>query len=274
MSDPLPRDRRFESVRELDALLAQLQRIPCFRTATDDEVTTSFAAYESGDFDRLCAVWRERAEPTRAQLPAALGLAYRNAGWAPPMVNATIFLFSVRAVLRAGERFRGRLSPDVRRALHHEFPWLERRHEHIPPGYTPDFEFPAAFTRFIEHGDLDDSRARWQLAVGLNEVQQSTYSAFAAELFRLPELHRHAARERALAVNYFSHWAPRCSEALWRETIWVLDALNAATFELVLGLLPRALAPIGPLGIRARRTQWRSFVRALETPQWLHPLGE
>jgi hypothetical protein len=264
-------ERRFESVAELDRLLAELQRIPCFRTAPDREIEASFAAYEAGDFGRLCEVWRELAQPTRAELPAHLRHAYAHAGKGPRMVNASIFLLTVRAVLRAGERFRSGLSPDVQRALHSEFPWLERRHEHIPAGHTPQFEFPRAFTDFIEHGDLDDSRARWQLAVGLNEVQQSCYSAHAAELFRLPELHRHAARERALAVNYFGHWAPRCSEDLWRETIAVLDALNAATFELVLGILPRAFALTGPLGIGARRAQWAEFVRGLDTPQWLEP---
>lgn len=265
-------ERRFESVAEPDALLTKLQRLPCFRTATEQEVAASFSAYQRGDFERLCKVWREVAEPTRATLPGKLRLAYLHAGKGPRMINASIFLITVRAVLRAGERFRGGLSPEVREALHREFPWLERRHEHIPAGYTPHFDFPQVFTEFVEHGDLDDSRARWQLAVGLNEVQQSCYSAYAAELFRLPELHRHAARERALAVNYFGHWAPRCSEALWRETIWVLDALNAATFELVLGMLARAFAPIGPLGIRARREQWNKFVAGLDTPQWLEPV--
>jgi hypothetical protein len=265
----LPRERVFESVNDLDGLLAQLQRMPCFRTATAVEIDGSFAVYQSGDFERLCEVWRELAEPTRAVFPGKLHLAYKHSGKAPRMVNAAIFLLSVRAVLRAGERFRSGLSPEVHASLHKDFPWLERRHQHIPDGYTPRFEFPRAFADFIEHGDLDESRARWQLAVGLNEVQQSCYSAFAAELFRLPELHRHAARERALAINYFGHWAPRCSRDLWRETIWILDALNAAVFELVLGELPRALAPVGPLGIPARRAQWAAFVRALDTPQWL-----
>jgi hypothetical protein len=274
VTDQLPRERTFESVSDLDGLLAQLQRMPCFRTATERELAASFTAYESGDFERLCDVWREVAEPTRAAYPGSLHFVYANAGKAPRMVNAAVFLLSVRAVLRAGERFRSELSPEVRRSLHADFPWLERRHEHIPDGYTPRFEFPRAFTQFIEHGDLDDSRARWQLAVGLNEVQQSGYSAYAAKLFRLPELHRHAARERALAVNYFGHWAPRCSRDLWRETIWILDALNAAVFEMVLGILPRAFALTGSLGVVARRSQWAAFVRNLETPQWLEPHPE
>jgi hypothetical protein len=261
--------RVFESVADLDRLLARLRRIPCFRVATSEEVEATFATYQSGDFGRLCDVWARVSQPTRAELPAALRPAYAHAGKGPRMVNAAIFLLTVRAVLRAGERFRGRLSPAVRRVLHSEFPWLERRHEHIPAGFTPHFEFPPAFAQFIEHGDLDDSRARWQLAVGLNEVQQTCYSNFAAALFRLPELRRHAARERALAINYFSHWAPKCSVDLWRETIWVLDALNAASFELVLEWLPRTFVPIGPLGIRARREQWAAFVEGLDRPQWL-----
>jgi len=264
--------RVFESVADLDRLLTRLQRIPCFRTATEHEVEASFAAYRTGDFARLCDVWAEVAQPTRAELPVGLHSAYAHAGKAPRMVNASVFLISVRAVLRAGERFREGLSPQVRASLSNEFPWLERRHEHVPNGYTPKFEFPREFSEFIEHGDLDDSRARWQLAVGLNEVQQTCYSSFAAELFRLPELRRHAARERALAVNYFGHWAPPCTQDLWRETIWILDALNAAVFELVLGLLLRAFAPVGPLGIRARRRQWQEFVEGLDTAQWLEPV--
>lgn len=263
--------RVFDSVAEPERLLDRLQRIPCFRTATEEEVRISFAAYQSGDIARLCDVWADVAQPTRARLPPLLAVAYENAGKAPRMVNASVFLISVRAVLRAGERFRETLSPELRAVLHSEFPWLERRHEHIPAGYTPAFAFPREFAEFVEHGKLDDSRARWQLAVGLNEVQQTCYSNFAASLFRLPELRRHAARERGLAINYFQHWAPKCTVELWRETIWVLDALNAATFELVLGLLARAFAPAGPLGIRARRAQWQDFLRGLDTPQWLLP---
>lgn len=270
--DPLPRTRVFEAVPKLDEWLEQLRTIPCFRVATDEEIDASFAAYESGDFEQLCDVWARVAEPTRAEIPPAMRLAYAHAGKGPRMVNASIFLVTIRAVLRAGEQFRGTLSPEVQRSVHSEFPWLERRHEHVPNGFTPAFEFPAAFAQYIEHGDQDDSRARWQLAVGLNEVQQSWYSTYAADLFRLPDLRRHGARERALALNYFGHWAPRCTKALWRETIYVLDALNAAVFELVLGLLAQAFTPIGPLGIRARRTQWREFVAGLDVPQWLEPV--
>ena len=193
--------------------------------------------------------------------------AYAHAGKGPRMVNALVFLDSLRATLAAGERFRGRLSPSVHGIIHTEFPYLERRHEHVPAGDTPRFEFPDLFRDYIEWGDLDDTRARWQLAVSVNEVQQATYSDFAARLFRLPELHRHAERERELACNYLGHAAPRCTLDLWRETIHVLDALNAATFAFVCTkLLPRAMArAIG----RDRRAQWRSFVANLDTPQHL-----
>jgi hypothetical protein len=264
--------RVFEAAPDLDEVLARLQALPCFRTATDEEVDASFAAYQAGDIEALCEVWKRVADPTRAELSAASRAAYQHAGKAPRMVNASVFLITLRAVLRAGERFREGLSGEVHRSVHAEFPWLEHRHEHIPAGFTPALEFPDEFRLFVERGDLDDSRARWQLAVGLNEVQQTCYSEFAAGLFRLPELRRHAARERALAINYFGHWAPRCTRDLWRETLYVLDALNAAVFELALAVLPQAFAPVGPLGVRARRAQWRAFVAGLDVPQRLLPV--
>jgi hypothetical protein len=267
----MDRERVYEGVAKPDALLAELRRIPCFRLATPAEVEHSYAAYQTGDYRHLCEVWRSVAEPTRAEIPLQYRTIYAHAGKAPRMVSASVFLTTIRAVLRAGEQFRSGLSPRIQLALRREFPWLEHRHEHIPPGHTPPFAFPRVFADFVEYGDLDDSRARWQLAVGLNEVQQQAYSSFAAELFRLPELHRHAARERELALHYFGHWAPRCSEALWRETIWVLDALNAAVFELVLGVLPSAFSPAGALGIRARRSQWQAFVAGLDRAQRLEP---
>lgn len=264
-------DRRFESSPDLDeGRLPVFRAIPYFRVATDAEVDASFAAYEAGDVDELLAVWRREAEPTRAELPPALALAYRHAGKGPRIVNAAVFLASLRAVLRAGERFRETLSPAVREAVHGEFPWLENRHLHVPEGWTPDFEFPGVFREFLEGGDLDDARARWQLAVAVNEVQQSCYSDYAAELFRLPELRRHAARERALAHNYFGHWSPSCTRDLWRETIYVLDALNAATFELTCErIVPRCFRPMKVMASRAEREQWRAFVAGLEQEQWL-----
>jgi hypothetical protein len=264
----------FEAVEDLDTrLLPTLRAIPYFREATSAEIERSFAAYEGGDIEHLCRVWAQVAAPTRATLPPAMQWAYARAGLGPRLLNASVFLDSLRAVLGAGERFRGRLSAPVQAALGCEFPYLERRHEHVTKDERPGFEFPEVFASYIEcseWGTLDDSRARWQLAVALNEVQQCSYSDFAAGLFRLPELRRHAARERELACNYFGHWAPRCTVDLWRETIYVLDALNAATFEHVCTqLLVRAMAPARVLDSRARRAQWREFVTNLDTPQWL-----
>ncbi|KIG15511.1 hypothetical protein DB30_05534 [Enhygromyxa salina] len=265
----------FEAIPDLDTrLVPQLRAMAYFREATPAEVERSFAAYEQGDPEQLCRVWAEVADPTRAALPPAMRFAYARAGLGPRLLNASVFLDSLRAVLEAGERFRGRLRGEVQAVLRSEFPYLERRHEHIPRGHDLSearaFEFPEVFASYVEHGSLDDSRARWQLAVGLNEVQQCSYSEFAAQLFRLPELRRHAARERELACNYFGHWAPRCTLELWRETILVLDALNAATFELVCTqLLPRAMAPSRLFDARSRRAQWREFVAKLDTPQWL-----
>jgi hypothetical protein len=261
-------DRVFEAQPDLDTrLLPQLRTRPYFREAPRAEIEGSFAAYVAGDPEALCRTWARIAEPTRASMPAAFAWAYAHAGKAPRLVNATVFLDSLRATLAAGERFRSRLSPAVHEIIHTEFPYLEHRHQHVPDGQTPSFEFPEVFREYIEWGDLDDARARWQLAVCVNEVQQASYSDFAAELFRLPELHRHAARERELACNYLGHAAPRCTLDLWRETICVLDALNAATFEFVCSkLLPGSMAHA--ISGR-RRSQWRTFVTNLDTPQQL-----
>lgn len=262
--------RVYQATPELEDRLALLRAMPYFREATPAEIEGSFAAYEAGDFEQLITTWQRVASPTRATLPAAMRWAYAQAGKGPRMVNALVFLVTLRAVLRAGEHFRDTLSPTIRHAIHHEFPWLERRHEHVPPGFAPHFEFPSVFREFLEGGDLDDGRARWQLAVGLNEVQQCCYSEFAADHFRLPELRRHAARERALAINYFGHGAPTCTQDLWRETIYVLDALNAAVFELVCE--PHGLFAYAVQGMLTQRGQWRAFVAGLDTPQWLLPV--
>ena len=267
--------REFEAVPDLDErLLPALEAQPCFRRASEDEIDASYRAYRSGDISALERAWRDHAEPTRASLSPAMRAAYAQSRWAPKMANAVIFLVTVRAVLRAGERFREGLREDVREVIRAEFPWLEHRHQHIPDGPTPEFEFPAAFTEFVEHGELDDSRARWQLAVALNEIQQCCYSEYAAGLFRLPELRRHAARERALAHNYFGHWSPRCTRDLWRETIYVLDALNAAVFELVVAGGGRVLLRYGVGGMFSQRDQWRRFVAGLDEEQWLLPVAE
>jgi hypothetical protein len=261
-------DRVFEARPDLDTrLLPQLHAQPYFREAPRAEIDGSFAAYLANDPQALCRTWADIAEPTRASMPAAFTWAYAHAGKAPRLVNAMVFLDSLRATLAAGERFRSRLGPAVHHIVHTEFPYLEHRHEHVPKGETPMFEFPEVFREYVEWGDLDDARARWQLAVCVNEVQQACYSDFAAKLFRLPELHRHAERERELACNYLGHAAPRCTLDLWRETLYVLDALNAATFEFVCSkLLPGAMAHV----INGRsRTAWRTFVANLDTPQQL-----
>lgn len=263
------RTRVFEARPDLDThWLPRLRAVNYFREATPAEIEGSFARYEAGDIDGLLHAWATIAEPTRATMPATLRFAYAHAGKGPRHINAAVFLDSLSATLRAGERFRERLPADIKAVVCTEFPYLEHRHEHVPDCGAPSFEFPAVFDEYICWGGLANTRARWQLAVALNEVQQSCYSSYAAELFRLPELHRHAERERALARNYFGHWSPRCTIGLWRETIYVLDALNAATFEFVCTkLLPRAMLRSG-----AGRARWREFVAKLDTPQWLLPV--
>ncbi len=263
-------DRIYHATPELERLAVQLRTLLYFREATPDEIDASFTTYAAGDFAGLVDTWVRMASPTRADLPGSLRWAYAQAGKGPWRVNALVVLVTLRAVIRAGEKFRATLSPAVHDAIVHEFPWLEHRHEHIPPGYTPTFEFPSVFRDFLEWGELDDARARWQLAVGLNEVQQCGYSTFAADHFRLPELHRHAARERAMAINYFGHCAPKCTKDLWRETIYVLDALNAAVFELV--CRPHGVFAYAIQGMLTQRGQWPAFVAGLDQPQWLLPL--
>jgi hypothetical protein len=204
-------------------------------------------------------------------MPPAFAWAYAHAGKAPRIVNATVFLDSLRATLAAGERFRARLSPAVHEIVHREFPWLEHRHEHIPDGWTPAFKFPDEFRRFIDALAVDDARARWQLCTALNEVQQQHYSRHAADLFRVPELALHAARERELAINYFSHWAPEATRELWRQCVLVLDALNAATFDLLCNRAPGAFVRHAMTGMVTRRAEWRAFVENLQKPQWLMP---
>ena len=87
----------------------------------------------------------------------------------------------------------------------------------------------------------------------------------------MPELAVHAARERELAINYFSHWAPEASRELWRQCILVLDALNAATFDLLCKRAPGAFVGHAMTGMVTRRAEWRAFVENLKKPQWLMP---
>lgn len=264
--------RSVDGERAFDAaLLPRLRALPLYRLAGDEEIDRSYEAYRGGDFAALCDVWCRVAQPTRADLGGLTWL-YDRAGWAPARANGLTFLATVRAVLRAGERFRARLSARTQQALLTEFPWLERRHEHIPDGWTPPFEFPDELRLFIDALGLDDARVRWQLVCGLNEVQQQHYSRHAAERFGVPELALHAARERELAINYFSHWAPPATRELWRQCLLVLDGLNAATFDLLCNRAPAAFIAHAMTGMVTRRAEWRAFVAGLRRPQWLMPV--
>jgi hypothetical protein len=164
----------------------------------------------------------------------------------------------------------------VRAALENDFPWLERRHEHVPPGWTPAFELPDELRLFLEAVGLDDARARWQLCAGMNEVQQQWYSRDAARRFGVPELTRHADRERELARHYFRCWAPPATRELWRQVVLMLDGLNAATFDLICRRVPVPMMrhALGVMLTANGRAEWRAFVAALAEPQWLMPLAD
>lgn len=265
LAEPASGDPRFD--RELAPRLA---RIPFFRSAIDLEIDRSYDAYVSGDFARLCDVWCETAQPTRADL-GKLTSVYNRASWAPSVANGLAFLATVRAVLRAGEKFRSTLSPRTQKALRSDFPWLEQRHRHIPDGWTPACEFPDEMRQFIDAPTLEDARLRWQLCAALNEVQQHWYSRHAAARFAVPALLQHAARERELALNYFAHWAPPVTRELWRQCIVLLDALNAATFDMICNREGGAMIRHAATGFVTRRGEWRQFVNGLKTPQWLMP---
>lgn len=247
-------------------ILPQLQAMPCFRAPGADELTRSYRAYLTGDPVELLKVWQEVSSPLRARLVGVAGLLYARDRLVPGRLGGLAFLQVMRAVLRAGERFRERLAPATRAALLDDFPWLAERHQHIPPGPAPALEFPPFFSEFLEAGDVDDARARWQLLVALNEVEQSSYSSHLGRRLGLEELERHAARERELAVNYLGHWSPPASERLWRQVIQVLDGLNAAVFEVACAragfdLMARALASA------VRGVEWPAFRAGLDRPQ-------
>jgi hypothetical protein len=264
--------RSADGERAFDAgLLPRLTSLPLYRLATDEEIDRSYEAYRAGDFARLCDVWSAVAEPTRAAL-GSLTRFYDRAGWAPARASGLAFLATVRAVLRAGEKFRARLSARTQAALATDFPWLERRHQHIPDGWTPPFKFPDEFRLFIDALSVEDARVRWQLCCALNEVQQQHYSRHAAQRFGVPELATHGARERELAINYFSHWAPPATRELWRQCILVLDGLNAATFDLLCNRAPAAFVAQAMKGMVTRRAEWHAFVAALAEPQWVMPV--
>lgn len=256
-----------------EKILPLVQAIRYFRAPTDDEVERSFAAYQRRDPLALMDSWRQVANPTRANLCGLAGAIYPHLGRLPRTMNGLVLLITLRAVLAAGVHFRSTLSAPVQEALRADFPWLGRRHEHIPAGYTPPLAFPDALRRFVDAplsgGTLDDARARWQLIAALNEVQQSVYSTFLAQLFRLPALHAHAAREQALAVNYFLHGSPACTKALWRQCLIVLDGLNAAVFAMTCGVRAPQLLWHGLWGALAPRGEWTAFEQGLARPQWL-----
>ena len=246
--------------------------MPCFRPPTDEEVSASYAAYRAGDVGELMAVWARVASPTRATVPFPASLFYARMGWLPPRVNGVSFLLTVRAGLAAGVRFRDGLSAPVAHSIAHDFPWLEQRHQHVPDGYTAALDFPGVFAAFVDVPDLGDAQARWQLCAGVNEVQQAAYSRWAAQAWRLPDLARHAAREEALAHNYLGHWSPACTPELWRQTLWVLDALNAAIFDWVVN--HATVSVMGRSVCGAFGDTWDRFVRGLDTPQVLVPVGD
>jgi hypothetical protein len=139
----------------------------------------------------------------------------------------------------------------------------------VPDGWTPPLEFPPAFKSFVDCGALEDAKARWQLCAALNEVQQAHQSSDAARRFRLPELERHADRERALALHYFSRWAPDATDRLLSQCLWVLDGLNAAVFAMMCRERPAEMIARSLAGAIFRRDEWRAFVRGLKTPQAL-----
>jgi hypothetical protein len=264
-------DRSVDGERGFDTgLLPRVAAIPFFRLATDEEIDRSYEAYLTLDFEKLCDVWCAVAQPTRADL-GALTKYYDRARWVPARANGLAFLATVRAVLRGGEKFRRKLSARTQEALASDFPWLERRHQHIPEGWAPAFSFPDEFRLFIDALAVDDARARWQLCCALNEVQQQWYSRHGAERFGVPELVRHGARERQLAVNYFTHWAPGATRELWRQCIILLDALNASTFDLICNRARFATIRHAVTGMLTRRAEWQQFLDGLETPQWLMP---
>jgi hypothetical protein len=260
----------FDGAPDFDArILPGLASLPFFRAPSDEEVRAVHEPYRARDFAQLIDAWRALAQPTRAALDGALRFAWDRAHLAPRRANAQAFLASLRAVVAAGVRFRETLSPRVRSALEREFPWLECRHEHVPSGWTPRLDFPAGFAQFIDCENLDEARARWQLVCALNEVQQAHASADAARRFRLPELERHAARERALALHYFSRWAPEASERLLRQCLTVLDGLNASVFAMLCRERPAAMIVGSLVRSVTAAGEWRRFVAEMDRPQAL-----
>jgi len=252
-----------------ERVLARLRQNRFFREATDAEIDASYASY--GDVDRLISVWRETADPTRATLPEYNKAAFARAHLAPNLVNGLAFLVTTRAAIEAGKRFRARFRPEVRQVLERDFPWLENRHQHIPEGWAPACDFPAALDVFFNEAGRDEAKVRWQLVCAFNEVMAASSSRYLAKLLALPMLDKQAEREEALARNYFAHWSPPVTRELWRQCLLVIDGINGAVFECV---CDTQLKPIlGYTFFRAplHTKEWKRFVAALDEPQWLMP---
>jgi hypothetical protein len=257
---------RYDAAPRFDEeLFPLLVKIPYFRFAPEEEINRSYAAYESGDARRLVDEWRASCAPMRATLDGAAALIYRQARRLPRALTRSSFLATVRAVLAAGRHlFARELRPETARQIRARFSFLERRHEHIPDGWTPPFAFPPAFARWIDGASVDEAVARFQLAAALNEVQQHAYSLHFADAFGLPEVRRHAERERTLALAYLAAWSPPSTRALWRQCVLVLDGLNAAVFELA---CRRPSFPIGTaLHALGGGGEWARFVAAMDRP--------
>ena len=80
----------YDGMPDFDSrILAQLRQNRFFRLAPDGEIDTSYQAY--GDVEQLIVAWRERADPTRATLPAYNKSAFARAHLAPNLVNGLAF---------------------------------------------------------------------------------------------------------------------------------------------------------------------------------------
>jgi hypothetical protein len=263
----------YDGMPDFDArVLTGLRKNRFFRLAPDAEIDASHAAY--GDVDRLLAVWRASADPTRATLPDYNKSAFAKAYLAPNLVNGLAFVVTTRAAIQAGKRFRQRFLPEVRQALERDFPWLENRHQHIPEGWAPQCEFPTAIDPFFNEAGIEDAKARWQLVAAFNEVMAAASSRYMAKLLALPMLERQAAREEALARNYFAHWSPPATRELWRQCILVIDGINAAVFEAVCDTQLKPILGYTFFKAPLHSREWKRFVAALDEPQWLLPVSK
>jgi hypothetical protein len=263
----------YDAMPDFDAqILAPLQKDRFFRLATPEEIDHSYAVYP--DVERLISVWRETADPTRATLPEYNKSAFARAHLMPNLVNGLAFVVTTRAAIEAGKRFRQRLRPEVQKALERDFPWLENRHQHIPEGWTPACEFPAAIDPFFNDAEVADAKARWQLVAALNEVMAAASSRHLAKLLALPLLERQAEREEALAKNYFAHWSPEATHELWRQCILIIDGINAAIFATICDTQLRPILGYTFFKAPLHAREWKQFVAALDQPQWLLPVAK